>query len=105
MQTVKNPFICWQAAHSLGKVFDPGNAIAIQALINSLTLVNNSDLLLKICESLTKIAPSCNKVAIDTLVNIIHADKTLVLTRKAAFVLGKVLIESAEIDSDRSYLP
>ena len=39
VQIVKNPFLCWQAAHSLGKVFDPGNAIAIQALVNSIELV------------------------------------------------------------------
>jgi Effector-associated domain 4/NACHT domain len=99
VQTVQNPFICWQAAHSLGKVFDPGNAIAIQALINSLDLVTNGDLLLKICESLSKIDPNYNQIAIDTLVNTIHAGKTIAIARKAAFMLGKILLESDSIDN------
>ncbi len=102
VQTVESPFICWQAAHSLGKVFEPGNAIAIQALINSLDLVTSSDLLVKICESLSKIDPNCNEIAIATLVNTIHADKTVSLTRKSAFALGKVLLEFTAIDDNNS---
>jgi Effector-associated domain 4/NACHT domain len=96
VQTIENPFICWQAAHSLGKVFDPGNAIAVRALINSIDLVTSGDLIIKICESLTKIDPSCHKIAIATLVNTIHTGKTETLIRKASFTLGKILLESAD---------
>jgi HEAT repeat protein len=105
VQTVKNPFLCWQAAHSLGKVFDPGNSIAVQALINSIQLVERSDLLIKICESLSKIDPNYNDIAIDTLVNTIQTGNTGTLTRKAAFALGKLVIEqSCELDRDNSLL-
>ena len=96
-QTVKNPFLCWQAAHSLGKVFDPGNAIAIQALVHSIELVTSGDLQIKICESLSRIDPNYNRIAIDTLVNIIQTGKTESLTRKAAFTLGKLSLQLPEI--------
>jgi Effector-associated domain 4/NACHT domain len=104
VQTVESPFVCWQAAHSLGKVFDPGNAIAIAALTKTIDLVLPSDLLIKICESLTKIDPNYNQTAISTLVNIIHSEKTVSLTRKAAFTLGKVLLESTASDNNNSLL-
>jgi Effector-associated domain 4/NACHT domain len=105
VQTVDNPFLLWQAAHSLGKVFDPGNSIAIGSLTNAIKLVYNSDLLIKICESLSKIDPNYNEIAIATLVDTIQTGKAEVLTRKAAFALGKILIEqSARIDRDNSLL-
>jgi Effector-associated domain 4/NACHT domain len=104
VQTIDNPFICWQAAHSLGKVFDPGNAIAVLALINSIDLVTNGDLIIKICESLAKISPNHHQIVIATLVNTIHTDKTETLIRKAAFTLGKILLESAAIEDDGSLL-
>jgi HEAT repeat protein len=104
VQTVESPFVCWQASHSLGKVFDPGNEIAIAALIRAIDLVSHSDLLIKICESLTKIDPNDNEIAISTLVNIIHTEKTVALTRKAAFMLGKVLLESTASDDNNSLL-
>ena len=97
VQTVENPFLCWQAAHSLGKVFDPGNAIAIQVLVNSIELVTSGDLQIKICESLSRIDPNYNSIAIDALVNIIQTEKTESLTRKAAFTLGKLSIQLPEI--------
>jgi hypothetical protein len=100
VQSVDSPFVCWQAAHSLGKVFDPGNAIAIAALTHALKLVTDSDLSVKICESLSKIDRNYNEIAVATLVGIIHANKTLNLTRKAAFALGKVLLETTEIVGD-----
>ena len=95
IQTVTNPFLAWQAAHSLGKVFDPGNPIAIQILTRSIELVNSSDLQIKICESLSRIDPQPNQIAIDTLIAIIQAQKTASLTRKAAFTLGKIAIDSS----------
>ncbi|WP_373539870.1 NACHT domain-containing protein [Chamaesiphon sp.] len=97
IQTVTNPFLAWQAAHSLGKVFDPGNPIAIQILTNSIDLVNSSDLQIKICESLSRIDPQYNAKAIDKLVEIIHAHKTASLTRKAAFTLGKLAIANSPL--------
>jgi hypothetical protein len=104
VQTIENSFICWQAAHSLGKVFDPGNTIAVRALINSIDLVTNGDLIIKICESLAKIDPNHYEIIITTLVNTIHTGKTEALIRKAAFTLGKILLESAAIDDDNSLL-
>ncbi|WP_309731020.1 NACHT domain-containing protein [Chamaesiphon sp. OTE_75_metabat_556] len=104
VQTIENPFICWQAAHSLGKVFDPGNTIAVRALINSIDLVTNGDLIIKICESLAKIDPNHHQIVTSTLVNAIHTGKTEALIRKAAFTLGKILLESAAIEDDDSLL-
>ncbi|WP_396135765.1 NACHT domain-containing protein, partial [Chamaesiphon sp. VAR_69_metabat_338] len=102
VRAVDSPFVCWQAAHSLGKVFDPGNAIAIAALTHALNLVTHSDLSVKICESLSKIDPNYNEVAIAALVDTIDANKNINLTRKAAFVLGKVLLETTENTSGNS---
>jgi Effector-associated domain 4/NACHT domain len=90
--TVENPFLKWQAAHSLGKVFDPGNPIAIQALTDAIGSVYSGDLCIKICESLHKIDPEYNQLAIDKLVDIIAVKKTASLVRKAAFTLGKLSI-------------
>jgi hypothetical protein len=105
VQSVTNPFLCWQAAHSLGKVFDPGNAIAIQALIRTIARVQHIDLRIKVCESLTRIDPNYHPIAIDTLVEIARAEKSASLIRKAAFMLGKLSLEySAQIDPDRSLL-
>lgn len=105
VQTVENPFLLWQAAHSLGKVFDLGNSVAIQALINSIQLVYHSDLLIKICESLSKIDPNYHEIAIATLIDIIQTGKTVSLTRKAAFALGKLRLEqSSAIDPDSTLL-
>jgi Effector-associated domain 4/NACHT domain len=105
VQTVDNPFLLWQAAYSLGKVFDPGNPIATQALVDSIALINNSDLLIKICESLSRIDPNYNEIAIATLANVIQTNKAESLTRKAAFTLGKLLLErSSAIETDRTLL-
>ena len=84
----------------MGKVFDPGNAIAIQALVNSIELVTSGDLQIKICESLSRIDHNYNSTAIDTLVNIIQTGKTESITRKAAFTLGKLSIQLPEIDNN-----
>ncbi len=81
-------------------MFDPGNAIAIQALVNSIELVNSGDIQIKICESLSRIDPNYNIAAIDTLVNIIQARKTESLTCKAAFTLGKLSIQLSETDNN-----
>jgi Effector-associated domain 4/NACHT domain len=92
IQTIENPFLKWQAAHSLGKVFDPGNSIAIQALVDAIESVYSGDLCVKMCESLHKIDPKFNRLAIDKLVDIIAAKKTASLVRKSAFTLGKLSI-------------
>jgi HEAT repeat protein len=93
IQTVENPFLRWQSAHSLGKVFDPGNAIAIRGLVDSIELVHSSDLQIKICESLSRIDSNYNEIVFSKLANIIQAGSTESLTRKAAFTLGKILVE------------
>jgi hypothetical protein len=101
VQTVQSPFLRWQSAHSLGKVFDPGNAIAIKALIDSIELAHTKDLQIKICESLSKVDRNYNEIAFSTLANIIKIGGTESLARKAAFTLGKLLVEqSPEIDED-----
>jgi hypothetical protein len=100
VQAVENPLLRWQSAHSLGKVFDPGNAIAIQALVTSIETVHSSDLLVKICESLFKIDPNYNNMAIEILVEKIAAQQPESATRKSAFTLGKLLLErSPDIDT------
>jgi Effector-associated domain 4/NACHT domain len=105
VRSVTNPFLCWQAAHSLGKVFDPGNAIAIQSLVNALDRIHHSDLHIKICESLIRIDPDRSPIAISTLVEIVQTEKIGSLIRKAAFVLGKLSLEyPQEIDRDGSLL-
>ncbi len=98
LRAVKNPFLRWQAAHSLGKVFDPGNRIAIEVLINSLASVDRNDLGIKICESLVKIDPQPNQIAIDTLTLIMQTGERESIRRKAAFTLGKLLVENSPSD-------
>jgi Effector-associated domain 4/NACHT domain len=93
VRTVENPFLRWQSAHSLGKVFDPGNEIAIQALATSIATVRSSDLIIKICESLFRIDPNYNHTAIDTLVQMIRSPESASVMRKSAFTLGKLFLE------------
>ena len=100
---VENPFLRWQAAHSLGKVFDPGNPIAIQSLVDSIATVSNSDICIKICESVCKIDPNYNQIAIEKLIEIIKTGTTPNIVRKAAFVLGKIsLVGLASPPENRS---
>jgi HEAT repeat protein len=104
LRTVKNPFLRWQAAHSLGKVFDPGNKLAIAVLIDSLTAVDRNDLAIKICESLIKIDPQPNRIAIDTLALIMQTGERESMQRKAAFTLGKLLVENSQHDHENNPL-
>ncbi|WP_295614957.1 NACHT domain-containing protein [Chamaesiphon sp. GL140_3_metabinner_50] len=104
IQAIENPFLKWQAAHSLGKVFDPGNSIAIQALATAIASVYNGDLCIKMCESLFKIDSEYNQAAIAKLVDIIGTNKTISLTRKAAFTLGKLLLDSISVTNENREL-
>jgi predicted NACHT family NTPase len=104
LRSVNNPFLRWQAAYSLGKVFDPGNALAIEILTDSLQAVDRSDLAIKICESLVKIDPQPNRMAIDTLATIVQTSDRESIRRKAAFTLGKLLVEIELTDEYRSLL-
>ena len=104
MRSVNNPFLRWQAAHSLGKVFDLGNALAIEVLTELLQAVERSDLAIKICESLVKIDLQPNRIAIDTLENIVQSSDRGSIRRKAAFTLGKLLVEIELNDEYRSLL-
>ncbi len=92
IRTVENPFLKWQAAYSLGKVFDPGNSIAIHSLVGSIATVYNDDTCIKICESVCKIDPNYNSVAIAKLIEIIETSKAVNLVHKAAFIIGKLAI-------------
>jgi len=76
----------------LGKVFDPGNSIAIHSLVDSIATVYNDDICIKICESVCKIDPNYNRIAISKLIEIIEINKAVNLVRKAAFVIGKLAI-------------
>ncbi|WP_309744719.1 NACHT domain-containing protein, partial [Chamaesiphon sp. OTE_20_metabat_361] len=98
--TVRNPFLRWQAAHSLGKVFDPGNKIAIESLVDSIATVSNSDICIKICESVCKIDPNYNDVAIDKPIELIKTSAAPNIVRKAAFMLGKTSLERS-LSSDK----
>jgi HEAT repeat protein len=104
LRSVKNPFLRWQAAHSLGKVFNPGHALAIEVLTDSLQAIERSDLAIKICESLVKIDPQPNQIAIDKLTTIVQTDERESIRRKAAFTLGKLLVEIELTDEYRSLL-
>jgi hypothetical protein len=104
LRSATNPFLRWQAAHSLGKVFDPGNALAIAVLTSSLESVERNDLAIKICESLVKIDPQPNRIAIDTLAAIMQTSERESNRRKAAFTLGKLLVETDCGDEYRSLL-
>jgi hypothetical protein len=102
--SVRNPFLIWQAAHSLGKVFDPKNAIAVRGLINSLEIVEGNDLAIKICESLVKIDPNHTSISVTKLTELIHNTEREPLRRKAAFTLGKLLLETPSIDENNLLL-
>jgi hypothetical protein len=93
LRSVDNPFLRWQAAHSLGKVFDPGNTLAIEILSDALAVVERSDLAIKICESLVKIDLQPNQMAIEMLTTIMQTGDRESIRRKAAFTLGKLLVE------------
>jgi predicted NACHT family NTPase len=84
----QSDFDTWNAAYSLGKVFDPGNKIAISTLEKIITSFYHENFRLQAADSLGKIEPG-NSIAITALIKIIQSTKKESIRRKAAFSLGK----------------
>ncbi|WP_347566480.1 HEAT repeat domain-containing protein [Scytonema sp. UIC 10036] len=93
IQTSQNDFDKWNAAYSLGKVFDPGNQIAIAALEQIVTSIQHENLCWQAADSLGKVDPG-NPVAIAALIKIIESTKKDSTRRKAAYSLGKLAPEN-----------
>lgn len=90
VQSSPSDFDIWNAAYSLGRTFDPGNAIAISALEKLITSRHRHEQLrLQAADSLGKIYPG-NAIAITHLRDLINSAKKESLRRKAAFSLGKI---------------
>ncbi|GAB1539202.1 hypothetical protein NUACC21_18670 [Scytonema sp. NUACC21] len=87
--TSQNDFDKWNAAYSLGKIFDPGNRIAISALEELVTSILHENLRWQAADSLGKVDPG-NPVAIAALIKIIESTKKDSIRRKAAYSLGKI---------------
>ncbi len=92
ISSVSHPFIIWNAAYTLGRALDPGNLVAIAALIRLLDIIQSEPLRLQISEHLGKVDPG-NAIAIATLVSIIESASSLSICRKAAYSLGKICPE------------
>ncbi|MGB3655132.1 MAG: AAA family ATPase, partial [Rivularia sp. (in: cyanobacteria)] len=84
----QSDFDTWNAAYSLGKVFDPGNKIAISTLEQIITSFFHEEFRLQAADSLGKIEPG-NSIAIAALIEIIQSTKKDSIRRKAAFSLSK----------------
>ncbi len=84
----QSDFDTWNAAYSLGKVFDPGNKIAISTLEKIIASFFHEEFRLQAADSLGKIEPG-NSIAITALIEIIQSTKKDSIRRKAAFSLSK----------------
>ncbi|MDJ0620201.1 MAG: NACHT domain-containing protein [Calothrix sp. MO_192.B10] len=89
IQSSENEFEIWSAAYSLGKSFDPGNAVAITALEKLVTSLRLENLRWQAADSLGKLEPT-NQVAIAALQEMIATSKKDSIRRKAAYSLGKI---------------
>ncbi|MBW4643832.1 MAG: HEAT repeat domain-containing protein [Goleter apudmare HA4340-LM2] len=89
VQSSQNLFNCWNAAYSLGKVFDPGNKIAITALEQLTTTVRHESIRWQAAYHLGRV-DAANPTAITALVQIIATTKHESTRRKAAYSLGKI---------------
>ena len=87
IQSTPNPFACWNAAYSLGKVFDPGNAVAIATLAQLITTLHREALRLQAAESLGRI-DSSHPTVISTLEALLQSSQDHI-RRRAAYSLGK----------------
>jgi predicted NACHT family NTPase len=84
-----NQFDTWNAAYSLGKVFDPGNKIAIAALEKLVKTVRHESIRWQAAYSLGRVDAD-NQIAIAALIQIIESTKNESTCRKAAYSLGKI---------------
>ncbi|MBD2774372.1 HEAT repeat domain-containing protein [Iningainema tapete] len=89
IKTSQNDFDTWNAAYSLGKIFDPGNQLAISKLAELVTSIRHENLRWQVADSLGKIDRG-NSQAIAALIEIIESTKKDALRRKAAYSLGKI---------------
>ncbi len=89
-----NEFDSWNAAYSLGKVFDPGNQIAIAALVQLITTVRHESIRWQAAYNLGRVDPG-NQIAIAALVQIIESTTNESTRRKAAYSLGKIDLSNA----------
>jgi hypothetical protein len=89
IQIAENPFVCWQAAYTLGKTLDPGNAIAITDLTQLIDVLHNETLRLQVVESLGKV-DSGNLIVIHTLEEMLASTGQDAIRRRAAYSLGKI---------------
>ncbi len=89
IQIAENPFVCWQAAYTLGKTLDPGSSIAIAALTQLIDTLHNEALRLQVIESLGKIDPG-NPIVICSLEEILELTQQDTIRRRAAYSLGKI---------------
>ncbi|BAY12007.1 HEAT repeat domain-containing protein [Calothrix sp. NIES-2098] len=89
IKSSQNDFDIWNAAYSLGKVFDPGNKIAIAALEQLANNLRYESIRWQAAYSLGRVEPG-NKIAIAALIEIIESTKNESTRRKAAYSLGKI---------------
>ncbi|WP_341526823.1 HEAT repeat domain-containing protein [Nostoc sp. UHCC 0302] len=89
-----NEFESWNAAYTLGKVFDPGNQIAIAALEKLVKTVRHESIRWQAAYSLARVDAD-NQTAVAALVEIIKSTKNESTCRKAAYSLGKITFENA----------
>ncbi|OUL21919.1 AAA family ATPase [Nostoc sp. RF31YmG] len=94
IKSSENDFDTWNAAYSLGKVFDPGNKIAIAALEQLANTLCYESIRWQAAYSLGRVDPG-NKIAIAALIEIIESTKNESTRRKAAYSLGKIDAKNA----------
>ncbi|WP_193196891.1 HEAT repeat domain-containing protein [Nostoc sp. MG11] len=87
--STNNEFDSWNAAYSLGKIFDPGNQIAIAALVKLITTIRHESIRWQAAYNLGRVDPG-NQVAIAALIQIIDSTNNESTRRKAAYSLGKI---------------
>ncbi|QLE59390.1 NACHT domain-containing protein [Nostoc sp. TCL26-01] len=85
----QNEFESWNAAYSLGRVFDPGNKIAIATLENLVKIARHETIRWQVAYSLCRVDTK-NLIAITALREIIETTKNESTKRKAAYSLGKI---------------
>jgi hypothetical protein len=79
----------WLAAHSLGKIYDPGNEVAIATLTQLLQIIRQPFLRLDVAKSLGLVDPG-NALALQTLTASLQTAAKPKLQRKAALRLAAI---------------
>ncbi|MBC7972850.1 MAG: HEAT repeat domain-containing protein [Verrucomicrobia bacterium] len=88
LQIAENPFACWQAAYTLGKTLDPGNAIAIATVTQLINTLHNEAICLQVIESLGRIDPG-NAIVMRSLEDMLASTEQDKIRRRVAYSLGK----------------